>query len=90
MDNIGTIFYERSGLVGARLTDNDASTDLTDDKTQWKDMSTINTSLTISSSFAEKIAISEEYPVPDGPCDRHHRITHATNHRFQRCRQERR
>lgn len=28
MDNIGTIFYEQSSLVGARLTDNDASPDL--------------------------------------------------------------
>lgn len=36
MDNIGTIFYEQSSLVGARLTDNDASPDLIDDKTQWK------------------------------------------------------
>ena len=36
MDNIGTIFYEQSSLVGARLTDNDASPDLVDDKTQWK------------------------------------------------------
>jgi len=36
MDNIGTIFYEQPGLVGARLTDNDASPDLIDDKTQWK------------------------------------------------------
>ena len=36
MDNIGTIFYERSGLVSARLTGNDASPDLIDDKTQWK------------------------------------------------------
>ncbi|MDP8796894.1 hypothetical protein QZQ15_02625 [Serratia marcescens] len=32
MDNIGTIFYEQSSLVGARLTDNDASPDLIDDK----------------------------------------------------------
>lgn len=36
MDNIGTIFYEQSSLVGARLKDNDASPDLIDDKTQWK------------------------------------------------------
>lgn len=36
MDNIGTIFYEQHRLVGARLTDNDASSDLIDDKTQWK------------------------------------------------------
>lgn len=36
MDNIGTIFYEQPGLVSARLTDNDASPDLVDDKTQWK------------------------------------------------------
>lgn len=36
MDNIGTIFHERSGLVSARLTGNDASPDLIDDKTQWK------------------------------------------------------
>ncbi|HHL1289776.1 hypothetical protein ACNA39_26310 [Klebsiella pneumoniae] len=36
MDNIGTIFYEQSSLVGARLTDNDASPDLIDDKTPWK------------------------------------------------------
>lgn len=33
MDNIGTIFYEQSSLVGARLTDNDASPDLIDGKT---------------------------------------------------------
>lgn len=33
MDNIGTIFYEQSSLVGARLTDNDTSLDLIDDKT---------------------------------------------------------
>lgn len=84
MDNIGTIFYEQPGLVGARLTDNDASPDLIDGKRSGKDVTTINKSLTTSSSFAEKIAISEEYPVPDGPCDRHHRITHATNRRFQR------
>ena len=32
MDNIGTIFYEQSSLVGARLTDNDTSLDLIDDK----------------------------------------------------------
>lgn len=36
MDNIGTIFYAQSGLVSARLTDNDASPDLMDDKTQRK------------------------------------------------------
>lgn len=36
MDNIGTIFYEQPGLVGVRLTDNDASPDLIDDKTRWK------------------------------------------------------
>ncbi|EPJ9230074.1 hypothetical protein ACUA1E_002121 [Citrobacter koseri] len=36
MDNIGTIFYLRPGLVSARLTDNDTSPDLVDDKTQWK------------------------------------------------------
>lgn len=36
MDNIGTIFYEQPGLMSARLTNNDASPDLVDDKTQWK------------------------------------------------------
>ena len=87
MDNIGTIFYEQSSLVGARLTDNDASPDLIDDKTQWKRR--VHNQHIINNQFIIRAGENlVDYSTLNTSFGNSGGITHGTNHRFQWCRQE--